>query len=308
MVIVVNMFLTGFDATTMNTLWVDKNLRAHGLIQAYSRTNRILNSVKTYGNIVTFRDLEDATNDALALFGNRDARGIVLLKPYGDYHAEYERVVADLLKRFPLGKAIVGEAAQKAFIALFGQLLRLRNILTAFDEFVGQDPLTPRAFQDYRSVYLDLYAEFRTLDAAEKESINDDVVFEIELIKQVEVGVDYILMFIDQWRTTHGEGEDRVVDSEAVTRAIDSSPSLRNKRDLILAFIESISITGDTRDQWQAFLAARRAAELRGHHHQRRPAGRGDPRLRRRRVPRRGRAHHRHRHHAHPAPGRPVQR
>ena len=102
LVIVVNMFLTGFDATTLNTLWVDKNLRQHGLIQAYSRTNRILNSVKTYGNIVCFRDLEQATNDALALFGNQDATGIVLLKPYGDYYAEYQKLVADLLARFPL--------------------------------------------------------------------------------------------------------------------------------------------------------------------------------------------------------------
>jgi type I restriction enzyme R subunit len=113
LVIVVNMFLTGFDATTLNTLWVDKNLRAHGLIQAYSRTNRILNSVKTYGNIVSFRNLEDATNDALALFGNKDAKGIVLLKPYGDYYAEYQKKVAELVALFPLGKAITGEAAQK---------------------------------------------------------------------------------------------------------------------------------------------------------------------------------------------------
>jgi hypothetical protein len=105
LVIVVNMFLTGFDATTLNTLWVDKNLRAHGLIQAYSRTNRILNSVKTYGNIVSFRDLEQATNDALALFGNKDAKGIVLLKPYADYYAEYQKKVAELVALFPLDTA-----------------------------------------------------------------------------------------------------------------------------------------------------------------------------------------------------------
>ena len=113
LVIVVNMFLTGFDATTLNTLWVDKNLRAHGLIQAYSRTNRILNSVKTYGNIVSFRDLEQATNDALALFGNKDAKGIVLLKPYADYYAEYEKKIAELAALFPLGAPIVGEAARR---------------------------------------------------------------------------------------------------------------------------------------------------------------------------------------------------
>src|SRR5690606_5151669 len=122
LVIVVNLFLTGFDATTLNTLWVDKNLKSHGLIQAYSRTNRILNSVKTYGNIVSFRNLEQATNDALALFGNKDAKGIVLLKPYAEYYSEYEARVHELVSGFPLGQAIVGEAAQKAFIKLFGSI------------------------------------------------------------------------------------------------------------------------------------------------------------------------------------------
>ncbi len=136
------MFLTGFDATTLNTLWVDKNLRAHGLLQAYSRTNRILNSVKTFGNIVNFRDLEDETNEAIALFGNKDARGIVLLKPYGEYYAEYQQKASELLEGYPLGQQIIGEAAQKHFIALFGSILRLRNILESFDDFVGKrDPL-----------------------------------------------------------------------------------------------------------------------------------------------------------------------
>ena len=142
LVIVVNMFLTGFDATTLNTLWVDKNLRAHGLIQAYSRTNRILNSVKTYGNIVTFRDLEEETNDAIALFGNKDARGIVLLKPYADYYAEYAEQVAELLERFPLGAADRrGERAEGVHRAL-RRILRLQNILTSFDEFAGNEILT----------------------------------------------------------------------------------------------------------------------------------------------------------------------
>jgi len=168
LVIVVNMFLTGFDATTLNTLWVDKNLRAHGLIQAYSRTNRILNSVKTYGNIVSFRDLEQATNDALALFGNKDAKGIVLLKPYADYHEEYRKKVGELVALFPLGQAITGEAARKAFIKLFGSILPLRNILTAFDDFAGHEILSERDFQDYQSLYLNLYAEFRGASEAEK--------------------------------------------------------------------------------------------------------------------------------------------
>ena len=259
--IVVNMFLTGFDATTLNTLWVDKNLRQHGLIQAFSRTNRILNSVKTYGNIVSFRALEDATNDALALFGNKDASGIVLLKPYGDYYAEYAERIADLQRDFPLGTPIVGEANQKRFITKFGAILRLWNILTAFDEFAGSEVLSDRAFQDYQSVYLDLYAEFRAESEAEKESINEDIVFEIELIKQIEVNVDYILMLVEKYLD-----EGRLVETKEIrariSRAVDASPSLRNKKDLIERFVDSVSERADVDESWRAFIAARRADEL----------------------------------------------
>ncbi|MDP2402085.1 MAG: type I restriction endonuclease subunit R, partial [Actinomycetota bacterium] len=261
LVIVVNMFLTGFDATTLNTLFVDKNLRAHGLIQAYSRTNRILNSVKTYGNIVSFRDLEQQTNDAIALFGNKDARGIVLLKPYGEYYGEYAERVTQLLEKYPLGMPIMGESAQKEFIALFGAILRLQNILTAFDDFAGNEMLTERQGQDYRSVYLDLYAEFRNRTEADKESINDDLVFEIELIKQVEINVDYILMLVEKWRAAHGDGADTEIRA-SISRAIDASPSLRNKKDLIEAFVDSVSVSGAIDEEWQAFILARREAEL----------------------------------------------
>jgi type I restriction enzyme, R subunit len=261
LVIVCNMFLTGFDATTLNTLFVDKRLVNHGLIQAYSRTNRILNSVKTYGNIVTFRDLEDETNDAIALFGNKDAKGIVLLKPYGDYYSEYGEKVAALLDWFPLGAPIQGEFAQKAFIALFGQILRLQNILVSFDDFVGNEILTERQSQDYRSVYLDLYAEYRRDQNADKEQINDDIVFEIELIKQVEINVDYILMLVQKYRDARGDGEDVEIRAN-ISRAIDSSPSLRNKKDLIEDFVDSVSATGQIDDEWSAYVAARREAEL----------------------------------------------
>jgi type I restriction enzyme R subunit len=263
-VIVVNMFLTGFDATTLNTLWVDKNLRAHGLIQAFSRTNRILNSVKTYGNIISFRDLEEETNDAIALFGNKDAGGIVLLKPYAEYYNEYASKVTELLQQFPLGTQIVGETAQKAFIALFGQILRLQNILTSFDEFAGNEMLTDRQSQDYRSVYLDLYAEFRRDAEADKESIIDDVVFEIELIKQVEINVDYILMLVQKYRDAHGHGghdEGKVIRAE-ISRAVDASPSLRNKKDLIEDFVDSISATAEIDEEWRKYVAARKTAEL----------------------------------------------
>ena len=261
LVIVVNMFLTGFDATTLNTLWVDKNLRSHGLIQAYSRTNRILNSVKTFGNIVSFRDLEQATNDAIALFGNKDARGVVLLQPYAEYYDEYAQCVAELQAGYPLGQQIDGEAAQKAFIALFGSILRLRNILQSFDDFSGNEILTPRAMQDYQSIYLNLYQEFRSQRDADKESINDEVVFEIELIKQVEINVDYILMLVEQYRDAKGDGEDKEIRA-AIDRAVTSSPSLRNKKDLIEEFVDSLSATAEVDAAWAAFVAAKRAEEL----------------------------------------------
>lgn len=260
-VIVVNMFLTGFDATTLNTLWADKNLKAHGLIQAYSRTNRILNSVKTYGNIVSFRNLEQETNDALALFGNKDAKGIVLLKPYAEYYKDYEKRVGELTAGFPLGKAIVGEAAQKAFIKLFGSILRLKNILTAFDDFAGHEILSEREFQDYQSLYLNLYAEFRATSAAEKESINDDVVFEIELIKQVEINVDYILLLVEQYLKKKGSADDKEIRA-TIERAINSSPGLRNKKDLIEQFVDSVNTKAKVDAQWQAFVAAKKTEEL----------------------------------------------
>jgi len=261
LVIVVNMFLTGFDATTLNTLFVDKNLRSHGLIQAFSRTNRILNLVKTYGNIVSFRNLEDATNQALELFGNKEARGVVLLKPYEEYYGAYTEKVFTLLQQFPLGQPIVGESAQKEFIELFGAILRLQNILTSFDDFIGQDPLTERNAQDYRSIYLDLYAELRRDRDTEKESINDDVVFEIELIKQVEINVDYILMLVEKYRASFGDGEDKEIRAQ-ISRAVDSSPTLRSKRDLVEDFVDSVSIDGAVDEQWQQFVAAKREAEL----------------------------------------------
>lgn len=261
LVVVVNMFLTGFDSTTLNTLFVDKNLRAHGLVQAYSRTNRILNSVKTYGNIVSFRDLEEETNDAIAIFGNKDARGIVLLKPYGDYYSVYAEKVALLLYQYPPGTPVVGESEQKEFIALFGAILRLQNILTSFDDFAGNEILSERQAQDYRSVYLDLYAEVRGRRDADKAPINDDIVFEIELIKQVEINVDYILLLVQQWRDAHGDGSDVEVRA-SISRAVDASPSLRNKKDLIEAFVDSVSVDGAIDEEWRAFVRARREAEL----------------------------------------------
>ncbi|RUQ21890.1 type I restriction endonuclease subunit R [Kocuria sp. HSID16901] len=261
LVIVVNMFLTGFDATTLNTLFVDKNLKAHGLIQAYSRTNRILNSVKTYGNIVAFRNLEAATNEALELFGNKEVRGAVLLKPYADYYGEYTERVDQLLRKFPLDQEIVGESAKKEFIQEFGAILKLQNILSSFDEFISQDPMSERQGQNFRSRYLDLHAEFRGGQDAEKEEINDDVVFEMELVRQVEVNVDYILLLVEKYREEHGNGEDRVARGE-ITRAIDASPTLRNKRDLVEDFVDTVSLDTDVPFEFAEFVERRRQKEI----------------------------------------------
>ena len=264
MVIVVNMLLTGFDATTLNTLGVDKNLRSHGLIQAYSRTNRILNSVKNYDNIISFRDLVKETDDALAMFGNKDAKGIVPLKPFAEYYKEYQERIEELVEKFPPGKAIdEGEATQKAFIKLFGSILQLRNILTVFDDFADNEILSKRDFQDYQSLYLDIYTEFRSAVEVEKESINDDVVFEIELIKQIEVNVDYILMQVEKHRRKKDTDVDKKFRAD-LEREINSSPSLRNKKDLIKQFVNSISVSARLIQNGLLLLLQKRQKSLTG--------------------------------------------
>jgi len=267
--IVVNMFLTGFDATTMNTLWVDKNLRLHGLLQAYSRTNRILNSVKTFGNIVCFRNLEKATNESIALFGDKEAGGIVLLKSFEDYYNGYKdgdkeirgytSLISELQKDFPAGERIVGEQAQKDFIKLYGGILRVRNILTTFDEFLGKGILSDRNLQDYHSMYIDLYNEFRKNENAENENINDDVVFEMELIKQVEINIDYIIELIKKYHASNKDDKEILID---INKAIDSSVELRNKKDLIHQFISSLDIQSSVDDDWHSFVDKKKVQEL----------------------------------------------
>lgn len=273
LLIVVNMFLTGFDATTLNTLWVDKNLKQHGLIQAYSRTNRILNSVKTFGNIVCFRDLQKETDEAIALFGDKDAGGIVLLKKYEDYyngfdeekpngesrhHEGYRELIDSLLTRFPLGQQIVGEEDEKSFIVLFGSILRMRNILTAFDDFKGNEILTPREFQDYQSIYLDLYEKHRE-PKADKEDINADIVFEMELMRQVEINIDYILMLVEKFRASHGK--DKAILANIRT-AINSSIELRSKKELIEGFIADINVSPSVCDDWQRYVSKQKESDL----------------------------------------------
>ncbi len=269
LLIVVNMFLTGFDATTLNTLWVDKNLKMHGLIQAFSRTNRILNSVKTFGNIVCFRDLEEATNDAIALFGDKDANGIVLLKSYEDYYhgcvddkgreqKGYEERIAELLQKYPLGQPIIGEQNKKDFIVLFGNILRLRNILSAFDRFAGNEILSPVDFQDYTGTYHDVYDEIKPKPGS-KDSIMDDVVFEMELVKQVEVNIDYILMLVAKYHDGNCEDKEILV---AIDKAIKSSLQLRSKRELIENFIATVNTSTDVNADWQRFVKEQRETDI----------------------------------------------
>ncbi|MCL2829271.1 MAG: type I restriction endonuclease subunit R [Betaproteobacteria bacterium] len=269
LLIVVNMFLTGFDATTLNTLWVDKNLRQHGLIQAFSRTNRILNSVKTFGNIICFRDLKQATDDAIALFGDREAGGIVLLKTYGDYYNGYEEkgkhkpgykeLIERLVADFPLNASIIGETRQKEFINLFGAILRMKNILTSFDEFAGNEILSERDFQDYQSIYIDLYQSFTRGKDADKENINDDIVFEIELIKQIEVNIDYILMLVAKYHETNCTDISILA---AIEKAVSSSMELRSKKALIEGFIERVNTSTQVDDDWQKFVQEQKERDL----------------------------------------------
>ena len=271
LLIVVNMFLTGFDATTLNTLWVDKNLKAHGLIQAYSRTNRILNSIKTFGNIVCFRNLQKRTDDAIALFGDREAGGIVLMKGYKDYYYGYTDrdgklkpgyilLVQELEDKFPLSEpTILLDKDKKEFILLFGAVLRMRNLLSSFDEFAGNEILTDRDMQDYTGRYIDLRDEFINREKQDKENINDDIVFEVELIKQIEINIDYILMLVKKYHDSHKEDKEVLI---SIHKAIDSSFELRSKKQLIDTFIDGINDVDDIMIEWREYVAKEKERQL----------------------------------------------
>lgn len=272
LLIVVNMFLTGFDATTLNTLWVDKNLKMHGLIQAFSRTNRILNSIKTFGNIVCFRNLQKRVDAAISLFGDKNAGGIVLMKGFKDYYYGYEGVdgkqypgymdmMDDLASKFPLSEPhIIGEQKQKDFISLFGAILRMRNLLSAFDEFAGKEMITERDLQDYLGKYQDLRDEWNERrKRGESTDIIDDIVFEVELIKQIEINIDYILMLVKKYHDSHCEDEELLV---TIKKAIDASPELRSKKALIETFIAGINDVEDVMTEWHDYVAEKQEEEL----------------------------------------------
>ena len=270
LLIVVNMFLTGFDATTMNTLWVDKNLKMHGLIQAFSRTNRILNSIKTFGNIVCFRNLQKRVDSAISLFGDKNAGGIVLLQSFKDYYYGYESIdgkpmpgyvdlIEELNQKFPLSEPrITGEQNQKEFIALFGAILRMRNLLISFDDFKGKERISERDLQDYLGRYQDLRDEW-SRKRRESTDITDDVVFEVELIHQIEINIDYILMLVKKYHDTHCEDKEVLI---TIRKAVDASPELRSKKQLIENFIAGINEVNDVMDEWNNYVAQRREQDL----------------------------------------------
>ena len=272
LLIVVNMFLTGFDATTLNTLWVDKNLKMHGLIQAFSRTNRILNSIKTFGNIVCFRSLQKRVDTAISLFGDKNAGGIVLMKEFKDYyegykdedgkvHPGYVNMMNDLTSKFPLSEPqITGEKNQRDFISLFGAILRMRNLLSAFDDFVGKEIITERDLQDYLGRYQDLRDEWNEKrKKGESTDIIDDIVFEVELIKQIEINIDYILMLVKKYHDGHCEDKEVLV---TINRAVDASPELRSKKALIENFISGINEVDDVMTEWHEYVNEKREEEL----------------------------------------------
>lgn len=274
LLIVVNMFLTGFDATTLNTLWVDKNLKMHGLIQAFSRTNRILNSIKTFGNIVCFRNLQKRVDKAISLFGDKDAGGIVLMRTFKDYyngfvtsdgknHPGYVELMNKLFAKFPLEEPqIVGEQNKKDFISLFGSILRMRNLLSSFDEFTGKEIISERNFQDYTSRYNDLYDELRRKRESEKvvsTDVTDDIVFEMELIRQVEINIDYILMLVKKYRDAHCKDKEVLID---IQKAVGASPELRSKKELIENFIANVNEIDDVIAGWNAFVTKHREEDL----------------------------------------------
>lgn len=270
LLIVVNMFLTGFDATTLNTLFVDKNLKQHGLIQAFSRTNRILNSVKVFGNIVCFRDLQQATDDAIALFGDKDASSIVVLKDFWSYYNGYDNkdgkhcygyseLVGQLKSEFPEDQPIIGEDAERRFVMLFGSLLKSINILSTFDQFDGREELSDRQMQDYQSHYLDLRDKWRRRKTGEKENINDDLIFETELIRQVEINIDYILLLVQKYHDSNCTDKEILVN---ISKAIGSSLQLRSKKELIENFISSVNADTDVDQGWREYVQRRKAEEL----------------------------------------------
>lgn len=256
LLIVVNMFTTGANMVLLNSIFIDRNLKDHGLIQTFSRANRILNSVKIYANIICFRDISKNVEEAFALYGSGGDGGLIVLKDYKSYycgytdnkgtHPGYLDIAGEILEKYPKGRMPFGESDEKHFIRLFGSLLRIMNILSSFDEFDAQKIISDRQMQDYQSVYLDLYHNYRSSE--EKTDINDDIIFEITLVKQTEVNIDYILKMVRKYRDENMEDRDAY---NEIMKAVGSSTKTRSKKELIEKFINEVDYATD--DDWHRF-------------------------------------------------------
>ena len=239
--LVVNMFLTGFDSKTLNTLFVDKNLKYHGLIQAYSRTNRILNEQKSQGNIVCFRNLKKRTDEALALFSNKDAKDTVIMPPYDEFVKLFNKAFGNLLAIAPDPESVDSledENQELEYIKAFRELMRLRNILESFADFSFDDVrIGEQEFEDFKSKYLDLHDKVKTNNAKEKVSVLEDVDFELELLAMDEINVAYILKLLSKLKETESE-EEYQYQYKVLMQAVNGDPNLRSKQELIDKFIK----------------------------------------------------------------------
>ncbi len=238
--LVVNMFLTGFDSKSLNTLYVDKNLKYHGLIQAYSRTNRILNELKSQGNIVCFRNLKKATDDAISLFLNINAKEEIIMQPYEEYIAKFNRAFIALLQIAPTVNSVndlQDEEKELEFIKAFRELIRIKNVLTTFTEFDFSDlSMNEQSFEDYKSKYLDLYDKARSFNQKEKVSILNDIDFELELIHRDEINVAYILKLLAKLKDATEEEHEK--QKKAIIEMMSGDARMRSKRELIEKFIQ----------------------------------------------------------------------
>jgi type I restriction enzyme, R subunit len=240
--LVVNMFLTGFDSPTLNTLYVDKNLKYHGLIQAYSRTNRIINEQKSQGNIVAFRNLKNRTDEAITLFSNKEAIEVIIMKPYEDYTVKFNDAFADLLAITPTIDSVnelVSEDDELEFVKAFRELMRIKNILSAFADFKWEDlQMTEQQFEEYKSKYLDLYDKVKSDHQKEKVSILEDVDFELELIHRDEINVAYIIQLLVQMHGRASLPSASLPFNQEIFNLLSTETTLRSKRELIEKFIK----------------------------------------------------------------------
>lgn len=267
--LVVNMFLTGFDSKTLNTLYVDKNLRYHGLIQAYSRTNRILNELKSQGNIVCFRNLKGATDEAISLFSNLNAKDEIIMQPYEEYVAKFNEAFIELLKIAPTVNSVndlQDEEKEADFIKAFRELMRLKNVLATFTQFTYDDvSMDEQSFDDYKSKYLDLYDKVKNNRQKEKVSILDDIDFELELIHRDEINVAYILKLLAKLKDAAEEEQEQ--QKKAIVDLVSGDTQLRSKRELIEKFIHEnlahIKDSDDIPEEFESFWSEERQNAIR---------------------------------------------